>query len=321
MLVLPLVRCRRNGLTFVEFADFGLCDYLTAVYDPDDAERLVADAALPSRVAALLPPSDVISLTKLAGNDPILDRLFPSARRARMRASAHAVKIGTGWAEWRLATFDRSLRHELDVKRRRFTKAGTPAFKLVEDASEIVRVFDALRNFRSQRFKKRGTPDVIDSDAVFSFYRRIAIEGAGAGTARTFCLYLSGEPVAVMFGLVHRRTFCLLLVGFDLVRYRRLSVGLLAIEDTLRASIEAGDTVYDFTIGDYAYKLQFGGEPTPLYEWRVARTIRGRLAVFGIEAVRETKRVLKPLVIRARRSPLLATVLRLSNPRRKSLAS
>jgi CelD/BcsL family acetyltransferase involved in cellulose biosynthesis len=99
-----------------------------------------------------------------------------------------------------------------------------------------------------------------------------------------------------MFGLVHRRTFYLLLVGFDLARFRRLSVGLLAIEDTIRASIEAGDAIYDFTIGDYRYKQQFGAQPVPLYEWHVARTVRGRLALRAIEIVREAKRVLKPIV-------------------------
>ena len=134
--------------------------------------------------------------------------------------------------------------------------------------------------------------------AVFSFYRRTAIEGAGDGTARTFCLYLSGEPAAVMFGIVDRATFSLILVAFDLARYRRLSIGLLAIEDTLRASFEAGDRVYDFTIGDYSYKTQFGGEATPLYEWYQARTLRGHAAVFAIALVREAKRVLKPLVKR-----------------------
>ena len=141
------------------------------------------------------------------------------------------------------------------------------------------------------------------------------------GTARTYALHLSGEPVAVMFGLVHRRVFSLLLVGFDLARYRRLSVGLLAIEDTLRASFEGGDEVYDFTIGDYSFKLQFGARPAPLYEWHVPRTVRGRLAILCIEILREAKRILKPLVLDAQRSLLVATVLRQLNRCRNLFAS
>jgi CelD/BcsL family acetyltransferase involved in cellulose biosynthesis len=249
VLVLPLVRSRRTCITFVEFADFGLCDYLRAVYDPTDAPLLLGDLTLRERVAALLPQCDVISLTKLTGGDLVLECLFSNARKARMRVSAYPVRIGTDWTEWRSAALDHSFRRDLDVKRRRLAKKGAPAMVVVRDPSEIAPVFDALRSFRAERFKERGVHDVLDNEAVFSFYRQVAVNGAHDGTARTFCLYLSGIPVAVMFGLVHRGTFCLLLVGFDLARYRRLSLGLLTIEDTLRASIEAGDTVYDFTIG------------------------------------------------------------------------
>lgn len=319
MLVLPLVRMSNNRLRVLEFADFGVCDYLAAIYDPKSAARLIADASLPARIADLLPAADLVTLRKLRSHDPVLERLFPDAHRARMRVSSHAVSIGTDWREWRQQKVNGSLRRELDAKRRRFAKAGTPRFALIEDEAEIVRAFDALRQFRAHRFGDRGIADVIDAEAVFSFYRQIAIEGARTGTSRTFCLYLSGEPVAVMFGLADRKIFSLLLVGFDLARYRRFSVGLLAIEDTLRASFEAGDKAYDFTIGDYPYKDQFGAEPAPLYEWHVPQTLRGRIVLFWIECLRETKRTLKPLVLRAR--PWIARLRAGRNRQNKSPAN
>jgi CelD/BcsL family acetyltransferase involved in cellulose biosynthesis len=298
MLVLPLARHRAQGVVFLTFADFGLCDYLGPVYDPAEVPPLLADASLPQRIAAALPGHDVLQLTKLVAGDALLERLFPNTYRARMRVSAYPVTIQSGWEKWREATLEAGFRRDLDMKRRRIGRRGTPAFVLVDDPDEIVRAFDALRRFRTKRFKERGVSDVIDNDAIFSFYQRIAVDGAKNGTARTFCLYLSGEPAAVMFGIVDRGTFSLILVGFDLERYRRLSIGLLAIEDTLRTSFEAGDSIYDFTIGDYSYKTQFGGEPIPLYEWHQARTLRGHAAVFGIALLREAKRVLKPLVKR-----------------------
>jgi len=304
ILVLPLARHHVHGMTFLTFADFGLCDYLGPVYDPTDAPLLLADVSLPQRVAAALPRHDVLQLSKLIGGDALLDRLFPNTYRARMRPCAYPVRIQSSWEEWRIATLESGFRRDLDMKRRRIVRRGAPAFVLVDDREEIVRAFAALRGFRAERFKERGTPDVIDNEAIFLFYQRIAIDGAKDGTARTFCLYLSGEPAAVMFGIVDRGTFSLILVGFDLARYRRLSIGLLAIEDTLRASFDAGDSVYDFTIGDYSYKTQFGGEAKPLYEWHRARTVRGHLAVLAIALVREAKRVLKPLVKGRKRWPV-----------------
>jgi len=301
MLVLPLVRRRANKLISIEFADFGVCDYLASICEPADAPHLIADATLPPRIRRLLAPFDVISFAKLPHEDLVLKHLFPNARRARMRVSAHSLEWNTSWSEWRSTKVDSSLRHELDIKRRRLAKAGTPVFAHLKKQNEIAEAFDAMQRFRAERFKTRNGADILDHPAVLSFYREVAISGAPAGTARTYCLSLSGEPVAVMFGLAHHRTFSLLLIGFDLAKYRRLSVGLLAIEDTLCASNECGDLGYDFTIGDYPFKVQFGAQPKPLYEWRVAGTIRGRLAVLATEAVRETKRALKPLVTGARR--------------------
>jgi CelD/BcsL family acetyltransferase involved in cellulose biosynthesis len=294
-LVLPLMRLRRRGVSFLEFADLGLCDYLGPVYDPADTRALIEDPTLPERLVALLPKCDVILLQKLAARDPVIERMFPHARQACMRISAYPARIEGSWTDWRAAKLDASFKKHLDARRRRLGKTGPNSFSLVQDENEITRLFEALRAFRAERFKDIGAQDVMSGEAIFAFYRRNAVEGAQLGTARTFGLYLDDEPVAVLFGLVDRGTFSFLLLGFDVRRYGRNSPGLLATEDSLGASFEAGDRVFDFTIGDHPYKLQFGAEMRPLYEWHIPRTMRGYLAVFLREAIREAKRVLKPL--------------------------
>ena len=62
-------------------------------YDPADTERLISDATF----STLLAPFDVISFTKLPGEDPVLKHLFRNARRARMRVCVHAV-TGRGFS-------------------------------------------------------------------------------------------------------------------------------------------------------------------------------------------------------------------------------
>ena len=146
------------------------------------------------------------------------------------------------------------------MKRRRLVRSGPTEFSTLRDAQAITTAFDALRRYRSARFKAIGAPDVLDNEAIFRFYRRMAIEGAQDGSARTECLSLAGEPIAVQFGLVRQDVYSMLMIGLDIARHARLSPGLLAIEDSIRSAIEAGDRVYDFTIGDHPYKLQFGAE-------------------------------------------------------------
>ena len=127
----------------------------------------------------------------------------------------------------------------------------------------------------------------------------MAIEGAREGFARTECLLLSGEPIGVQFGLIQRDIYSQLLIGADIERHQRLSPGLLAVDASVRAAIEAGERVYDFTIGDHPYKQQFGAQAIPLHEWHRARTLRGGAALLGIALVREAKRTLKPLLKRS----------------------
>jgi len=295
LLVLPLVRRRCGRLAVVEFADFGLCDYNHAVYDPVETPLLLADPTLPERVGRVLDGYDVLSITKLTCDDPLLRRLFPNARRARMAFSAYPAKLGSNWADWRAAKLEPDLRRQLDSKRRRLAKKGAVTFTRVRDAAEIARVFAHLLRFRADRFRELGIPDPMGNEAVFSFYRDMAVQGVRTGTARTYCLYLEDEPIAALFGLADRGAFLMLLLGSDLKRFRRLSIGLLAIDESMRAALEAGDAIYDFTVGDHPYKRQFAAQTTPLYECHVPRTISGYGATLAIGIVREFKRAVKPL--------------------------
>jgi len=301
--VLPFALRRAHGVTTLEFADFGLCDYLAPVHDDTDLPLLLADATLPRRIAAALPRHDVLALTKLAGEQALLAHLFPAAHRARMRISAYPAKLTSDWQTWRAEKLNASVRRELDMKRRRLVRSGKTEFSVLRDAQAITAAFEALRRYRSARFKAIGAPDVLDVEAIFRFYRRMAIEGAQDGSTRTECLSLAGEPIAVQFGLVQRGVYSMLMIGLDIARHARLSPGLLTIEDSMHAAIEAGDHVYDFTIGDHPYKVHFGAEMVPLEEWYRARTLRGHAAVLAIALVREAKRRLKPLLTRRATAP------------------
>jgi CelD/BcsL family acetyltransferase involved in cellulose biosynthesis len=307
LLVLPLTRRRERGVTILGFADFGLCDYHAAVYDPGDLPRLLADTGLSRRIAATLPKHDVLAFEKLTGDDVLLDCLFPGLWRAPMRQSAYPARLGQDFEEWRASTFADGFRRDINMRRRRLNRTGLSQFLQLRDADAIGAAFEKLRAYRSIRLKAIGAPDVMDDDAVFAFYRRMAIEGARDGFARTEALYLSGEPIAVQFGLVWRGVYSMLLLGADIERHARLSPGLLTIESSLRAAIEAGDHVYDFTIGDHPYKTQFGGQAIPLYEWHGSNTHLGRTSLLALTLMRETKRVLRPLFRRLKGRPARTT--------------
>jgi CelD/BcsL family acetyltransferase involved in cellulose biosynthesis len=199
----------------VEFADFGLCDYNHAVYDPVDLPSLLADATLPGdRQAArrLRRFIDQQADRPRPGAPPIVS----NARRARMRFPR--IRQGSGpIGPIGAPQSSRLICASGSIQRRRLAKKGAVAFPLVKTAGD----HSGIRHLRvSRRPVQTGHPGSIDNAAVFSFYRDMAVKGAVAGFARTYCLYLHDDPIAVEFGLSDQRKFLLLLLGCDLKRSR-----------------------------------------------------------------------------------------------------
>jgi CelD/BcsL family acetyltransferase involved in cellulose biosynthesis len=294
VLVVPLMRRRHRGLYRIEFAGSELCDYQRAVYRPSDTTLLQNDPTLAQRISWYLMPCDLIRLDKLDGNDHVLRALFPRAHQAVMRVGTYPSILGQEWEPWRSSNMDQDFRRYLDKTRRKLGRSGELHFCQVDEEDELTRIFESARSFRASRFKELGACDITAHDGVFGFYRKTAIEGVHQGTASTFCLYIDRRPIAVMFGPRDDRTFWLVWVAFDTTQYRKYSVGLLATEDAIRTCIQMGLSIFDFTIGDHPYKLQFGGKKYPLFEWHIPTSIPGCIGVVGIGVVREAKRVLRP---------------------------
>jgi CelD/BcsL family acetyltransferase involved in cellulose biosynthesis len=213
-----------------------------------------------------------------------------------MRFSAYPARLGSDWKAWSEATLAQGFRRDLGVKRRRLERLGPVDFVRLQSAEQIASAFETLRRLRSARLKSLGAHDVMADETIFAFYRRMAIDGAHEGFARTEALYSSDQLVAVQFGLTQRGTYLMLMLGADIERFGRVSPGILTLDASLRAAIDDGEQIYDFTIGDHPYKQQFGAEAIPLYEWHRGETLLGRAAVPAITLVREAKRVLKPLL-------------------------
>src|ERR1700716_1563348 len=78
-----------------------------------------------------------------------------------------------------------------------------------------------LRGTRKGRFEG----DLLDSEVYFSFHCDYAVAAAQSGEAITYVSYLSGKPVAVLFGLCGAGQFHAVLIGADLETYGKFSLG------------------------------------------------------------------------------------------------
>jgi len=260
-MVLPLVRRRRHGVRLVEFADFGVTDYASAVCDDATFAALVGSPRAQQQMLDLLKPFDLLRIKKIPDRAQPLEQLFAGARRMPLGVSAHAAPLDGDFETWRAARMAPSFAKELRKKRRQLERQGVVALERVVEPSAIVSLLGDLQTFRGRRFPD----DLLGQKGYFNFYAHVALAGAASGFARGYRLSLDGRSLGGAWGIGHHGRFLLLISGLDYAAHPRQSLGALTFEDLARDCIGNQDQVFDFTIGDEGYKQQFGAEPSPLW--------------------------------------------------------
>jgi CelD/BcsL family acetyltransferase involved in cellulose biosynthesis len=291
-MVLPLLRRRRGAMRVIELADLRVSDYASPVCDELTFARILRDRAACAEIRQALMPYDLIRIQKMKDGAMALERLLDVPARTSMKMNAYAVTLSAPFAKWRADSMSRSYAKELDKKGRKLHRKGEIRFECAADPDAIRRTFHVMRDFRQRRFEDS---DLLQKDIYFEFYLDTAIRGAPAGLARTYTLFLDGQPIAGVWGILHKRQFLVLLGGFDFVEYKNYSIGSLVFEHVARDCIARGDISLDFTIGDEPYKLLFGARPTRM--WMITRSGSrlGSIAHFVVDQLPWAKRLAKRL--------------------------
>jgi CelD/BcsL family acetyltransferase involved in cellulose biosynthesis len=292
VMVLPLLRQRRGAMRVVEFADLRVSDYASPVCDEFTFARILRDQAACAEIRQALMPYDLIRVQKMKDGAMALEKLLDVKSRTSMKMNSYAIALSAPFAKWRSENISRSYGKELDKKGRKLRRKGEIRLECAEDPEAIRRTFHALRDFRRTRFQDS---DLLQKDAYFEFYLETAISGAPAGLARTYALLLDGQPIAAVWGLLHKRQFLVILSSFDFGHYKNYSTGSLIFEQVARDCIARGDVCLDFTIGDEPYKLLFGARPTRM--WMITRsgTRLGAITNFVVDQWPWAKRLAKRL--------------------------
>jgi CelD/BcsL family acetyltransferase involved in cellulose biosynthesis len=263
-MLLPLVRHRHGAVRVIEFADLQVSDYASPVCDEATFRRIANDAAAVDKIRHALKPYDVIWIRKLCQGSLPLEELLGCRSRLAMGMSSHAIALHEPYVQWRAERMDPSYRKELDKKERQLRRKGQVSFECSLSPETIKATFHRLREFRRARFEG-DAGDLLQRSSYFDFYLDLAVQGASSGFSRTYTLSIDGQPIAGVFGLVHRAQFLVLLGGFDLSGYKNLSIGALMFQEIAKDCIDRGDALLDFTIGDESYKRLFGAEPSPMW--------------------------------------------------------
>ena len=259
-LVVPLLR-RLGPNVSIEYAFLGVTDYALPVVAPELNLREIPH--LPARFRQVLGRHDTLRIEPVRQQDAPLWRALLGAAPDTLDFGAHDLACDGGYAACRGRIFAGGKAAVLDRKIRRLAARG--ALRLDRLAGgEVGAAMLAARQFRRGRFKD----DPMQRDDFHAFYVEVAERGARSGLARTYRLSSGGETVAVLFGLIDGDRFCYLVLGCDYASFGKFSPGMIMFDDAMRDWFGSGGAVFDFTIGDEAFKAAFGCRRTAMLCFR-----------------------------------------------------
>jgi CelD/BcsL family acetyltransferase involved in cellulose biosynthesis len=247
--VVPLVRRRTGAGIAIGYAFLEVTDYACPVIDP--AVAAGDRGGLSRRFLHALGGFDRLEIAPVREDDlAAWAPLLPGAPAALGFGAHHVQRQPAPGAS-------------LARKLRRLGRQGTVTLDVVEP-DDIPEVMSAARRLRRGRFHA----DPMQSDPSFDFYVEVARRGHCSGLARLYRLSCGDDLVAMLFGLMHRGRFCYLVLACDYPNYRRFSPGMImfarAMEDWFGRN-RGG--LFDFTIGDEAFKSALGCVRTPMYRF------------------------------------------------------
>lgn len=295
ILILPLARRRKAGLTEIVPLSAGVCDYTAPIlarrhaYTAEDARRFW------QAIRAVLPRADRLRLDSIP-HEIVPGVPNPLALVDGIEDSALSVSgIATPGPADTLAArvFRPSFVKQMGKTRRRLETLGALQFEIARTPVEVDAMMDELLRLRLDRFRKLGRFDILASEPYSDFYREAARQGLSGGAARVMGLRLDGTWLALMLTLVQRDIAHGILIAVDDERARNTSPGLLAITHAMEEACREGVTYFDFSVGGQSYKQSAGAVGRPLFRLEEVFSLRGHAMALADKSVEELRARLK----------------------------
>ena len=288
--VLPLVLQRSKGISMLQFADFGVCDYNAPVAERNTLSMMASDDNLLARLDHLMKHCDLLLLRKVRDNSFDMGRLLTRSTSSVGENAAYHCEVGDDLDAWRLRTLSKKFSKELDrLQRQAEREFGSYEHRAATSESEIRAAFDFLRRVRKGRFEE----DLLDNPPYFEFYRDYAIASHESGEAITYVSYIAGEPVAVLFGVAGDGEFHALLFSSDIENFGKSKPGIQIYYQVIQKRFAEGFRSLDMGLGNSGYKSYFKVEKTYLRNYTRTYSLAGSAVALVYHRAKPVKNFLK----------------------------
>lgn len=292
LMLLPLGIERRGSVRCLVWLGGAITDYQGPLLAADAGDCLDARVfpELWKKIRDCLPPHDAVVLEKqpeFIGTQPNPFLHLPHFPNI---SNAHFTQLGDDFQEFLRVKRSDHWRSMERKKERRLEKLGTLFFRMATDTQDVQRILQEMMRQKSQGYHALGIPDIFADPGYRRFFAHMTAHHVKDGFVHLSALMLNERMLATHWGLVHRGRFYCYLPTYARDELSRFSPGNSLLRRLMEWSIGQRLDVFDFTIGDEAYKYHWCDRELRMFDCLRANNVRGWLYIAPLKLGRRAKR-------------------------------
>jgi len=191
--------------------------------------------------------------------------------------SAHLSTLTDNWEQFYKSKVSKST---AKVDRRRFKNLATVGeVRFVEvTQDDIEATVKALIQQKQVSYARMGVPDLFSRDGYCAFFQSIATNLSRL--VHVTRIDVGGEMAATGMGLPFQGRYHLILSSYD-ERFAKHSPGRKHLHELMQHAINQKMQIFDFTIGDEPYKLDWSDTTVRLLTYVESHSATGRVVLAG----------------------------------------
>lgn len=280
VLLLPLAIETQRLHRRLVFLGRALCDYNAPLLHPD-FPRIFPRAewdGLWRRIAAALRAApaaahDVIHLDKMPGEVGGQPNPLLALHTLPHENAAYSTRLEGDWTTFYTAKRSSATRRRDRTKRKRLEAHDAIRAIHAGDPVDRVATLEALFEQKQIAFARQGIRNLFAEPGYQDFFRQLVTRAAGL--VHVGQLNAGSQVVAANLGLVFRDRYFHILASRTDGPLSRFGPGVIQLHEQMKYAIERRCRVFDFTIGDEAYKLDWADTAGVLHDHISAARLPG----------------------------------------------
>lgn len=274
-----------------------LCDYQGPLLS-SEFSRYVSAAQFPALWAGIretLPSHHIVALNRMPERIGGQANPFMTLDGVRPHASAaHKTMLKADWADYYSEKRSSGSKKRDKQKRRKMEELGAVSFVTPETDEEKLNTLDILMAQKSATFARMGVANLFDKPGYRDFYRDLAVDPEADGLIHVGHLAVGDTIVAANWGVSFRGCYNYVLASYDeSAEAARFGPGMIQLMELMSHATATGHTVFDFTIGDEAYKDQWCEIEVALHDYIEPNSLAGWAGLGPRIAYLQIKRFIK----------------------------